>query len=107
MRAFQAWVLTAVCFLTLNLCSEWFARFVLERSKTLGQAECAAIRMLVLGIVFAIAANLVRPGLLKWLRSVHGQVKPGRGAIAGVIGALLLLGAVYLGYYFTYPVVRP
>jgi len=102
MRALQCWLLTAVSFLAMTLGSEWLARYLKSEAVGLGPAGRALFRMAVLGIGFWIAADLVRPYLQGYVKRLHGAVRPGRGAAAGVLGALLLMAAVYLGYYYTY-----
>jgi hypothetical protein len=105
MRAFQCWLLTSVCFLAFCLGSEWFARAVLKDPAVtgLGHAERTLVRMFVLGLAFALAVDVIKPWLLRTVRKVHGAVRGGRGAFAGVLVALLLMAAVFAGYYFTYP----
>jgi multisubunit Na+/H+ antiporter MnhB subunit len=102
MRAFQCWLLTAVGFLTMNLGSEWLARYLKSEAVGLGPAGRALFRMVVLGLAFAIAADLIHPYLQGYLKRLHGALRPGRGATAGVLGALALVAALYFGYYYTY-----
>lgn len=102
MRAFQCWLLTTVCFLTMSLGSEWLSRWLKEAAPTMNHHQSTLFRILVLGIAFSIAANLVRPYLQSYVKRVHVAVRPGSGALAGIIGALILMVAVYFGFYYTY-----
>jgi hypothetical protein len=103
MRAFQGWLLTVVCFLTMGLGSEWLARWLQGEVPAMRHAWQVLFRMAVLGVAFSIASDLIRPSVQGHIKRLHGAVRPGRGALAGALGALALLVAVYVGYYYTYP----
>ena len=68
----------------------------------MGRAQYALFRMAIVGVAFSIAADLIRPHMQSYVKRLHGAVRPGRGALAGALGALALLAAVYFGYYLTY-----
>jgi hypothetical protein len=104
MRAFQGWLLTTVCFLTMTLGTEWLGRWIQNEGgvPTMNRAQHALFRMVVMGVAFSIASDLIHPHMQSYVKRLHGAVRPGRGVLAGVLGAVLLLAAVYAGYYFTY-----
>jgi hypothetical protein len=102
MRAFQGWLLTTICFLTMSLGSEWLSRWLQSEVPATNHAYKVLFRMAVLGVAFSIAADLIRPHMQAYVKRLHVAVRPGRGALGGLLGALALLVAVYFGYYFTY-----
>ncbi len=100
-RKLQRWLLLVVAFLSVGLGEEWLTN-MLQAAGWRSRWLKALVIMLVVGVAYALAAEVLAPYLHKSVRKMHGAVKPGRGALAGVIGALALLAAVYLGYYFTF-----
>jgi hypothetical protein len=102
MRAVQGWLLTTICFLTMSLGSEWLSRWLQSEFPTSSHAYKVLFRMAVLGVAFSIAADLIRPHVQSYVKRLHVAVRPGRGAMGGLLGALVLLAAVYCGYYCTY-----
>ncbi len=100
LRKTQRWLLLLVGLLGIGLGEEWLT--ILLQKGVPNKWLRALIIMLVVGIAYALAAEVLAPRLHKSLRKVHGAVKPGRGHLAGIAGAIVLLGAIYLGFYFTY-----
>jgi hypothetical protein len=100
LRKTQRWLLLTVGLLIIGLGEQLLCMLLCEAvpNKWLR----ALIVMLVVGISYAMAAEVLAPRVHRSIRGVHGAVKPGRGLLAGIVGAILLLGATYLGYYFTY-----
>ena len=93
-------MLLTVGFLSLGLGEEWLARFL--QGRVINRWLMALAIMLVVGVAYTVAAEIVAPRLHRQIKKIHGAVKPGRGELAGIAGALILFGLVYLGYYFTY-----
>ncbi len=102
MRAFQCWLLTVCGFLVLDLGSEHLQNWLQNSSVRLGHAQRALLLMLVSGIAFTLASDLLQPYLQKTIKKTHGMIRPSRGAAGSLIGALALLVAIYFGYYFTF-----
>jgi hypothetical protein len=100
LRKLQRWLLLTVGLLLIGLGEELLSLLLQRAVPNLWLR--ALIIMLVVGIAYAMAAEVLAPRLHRSVRGVHGAVKPGKGLLAGIVGAILLLGAVYLGYYFTY-----
>ena len=99
-RKLQRWLLLVVSFLALGLGEEWVTSLL--RGAGWSRWLKALIIMLVVGLAYALAAEVLAPYLHRSVRKMHGAVRPGHGLLAGMIGAVLLLVAVYLGYYFTF-----
>jgi len=100
MRRLERWLLLALGFVTIGLGEELLTAVLARR---VGSPWLRALVIMVaVGIAYALAAEVFAPRIRKSIRKVHGAVKPGRGAAAGVVGAVLLLAAAYAGYYFTY-----
>ncbi|MHC4916130.1 MAG: hypothetical protein ACYTGB_11640, partial [Planctomycetota bacterium] len=100
MRRLERWLLLALGFVSIGLGEELLTG-VLEARVASPWARALVI-MVVVGVAYTLAAEVLAPRVRKSIRKVHGAVKPGRGAAAGVIGAAVLLAAAYVGYYFTY-----
>jgi uncharacterized membrane protein len=102
MQKIERWLLLIVSFTLVGLGEELVSRFLQANVPHSRPWSRALAIMLVVGVAYTFAAEMLDPKISRSVRSLHGAVKPGRGALAGVCGAAVLLGLVYLGYYFVY-----
>jgi uncharacterized membrane protein len=100
LRDVQKWLLLMVGFLLVGLGEELLTNLLQDKLSE-PWSKALAI-MLVVGVAYTLASEMLDPMIGRSVKRAHGALKPGRGALAGIVGALLLLGLVYLGYYFTY-----
>jgi len=100
LRKTQRWLLLLVGLLGIGLGEEWLTNLL--QLSVPNRWLRALLIMMIVGIAYTMAAEVLAPRLHKSIRKVHGAVKPGRGYLAGIAGALVLLGVTYLGFYFTY-----
>jgi hypothetical protein len=99
-RLLQKWILLLSGFLILGLGAEYLTLFL---QKFIHNKWALALSiMVVVGVVFTLAAEALSPTVDRSIKELHSTVKPGKGQLAGILAALLLLGGVYLAYYFTY-----
>jgi hypothetical protein len=100
LRKVQRWLLLLVGLLGIGLGEELLTNLL--QISVPNRWLRALLIMLIVGIAYGLAAEVLAPRLNRSIRSVHGAVKPGRGVLAGIAAAIGLLVAIYLGFYFTY-----
>jgi H+/Cl- antiporter ClcA len=102
MQKIERWMLLLVSFTLVGLGEELVNRFLQANVSHSRPWSRALAIMVVVGIAYTLAAEVLSPQVSKSIRKVHEAVKPGRGGLAGICGAVVLLGLVYLGYFLVY-----
>jgi hypothetical protein len=99
-RGLERWMLLTAGLLVIGLGEEWATELL--RDWVGPPWKRALVIMVAVGMAYALAVEVLAPWIQKYVRRVHGAVKPGRGQLAGMLGAIVVVGLVYVGYYFTY-----